>query len=116
MLWRSDRYEDDLKLARSLGSNAFRFSLEWSRVEPVRGQLCAPALLRYHKMIDCMIRCAQQLGHRVYIKHNSSVGWRLHVPHLRVHFACVHIRCWAHASLTSIAGSDVIVCCMLKPT
>ena len=50
------RYEDDLKLARSLGSNAFRFSLEWSRVEPVRGQICAPALLRYHKMIDCMIR------------------------------------------------------------
>ena len=63
MPWLRNRYEDDLKLARSLGSNAFRFSLEWSRVEPIRGQICAPALLRYHKMIDCMIRCAQQLRH-----------------------------------------------------
>ena len=59
-VWRRrGRYEDDLRLARNLGSNAFRFSLEWSRVEPVRGRICKPALLRYHKMIDCMIRRAQ---------------------------------------------------------
>ena len=58
-VWRCNRYEDDLQLARNLGSNAFRFSLEWSRVEPVRGQICKPALRRYHKMIDCMIRRAQ---------------------------------------------------------
>ncbi|KAK9824973.1 hypothetical protein WJX81_001475 [Elliptochloris bilobata] len=50
-----DRYEADLRLARDLGSNAFRFSIEWSRIEPARGQICAPALLRYHKMVDCMI-------------------------------------------------------------
>lgn len=57
-LARGCRFEDDLRLARDLGSNAFRFSLEWSRIVPERGQVSAPAIQRYHKMIDCMIRRA----------------------------------------------------------
>lgn len=28
------RYENHLKLAKSLGTNSFRFSFEWSRLEP----------------------------------------------------------------------------------
>lgn len=39
-------------------------------MEPVRGQICAPALLRYHKMIDCMIRCAQRLRHQIHLTHS----------------------------------------------
>ena len=40
-------------------------------MEPVRGQICAPALLRYHKMIDCMIRCAQQWS---YLYYDTQIG------------------------------------------
>ncbi|HEY0068872.1 MAG TPA: family 1 glycosylhydrolase, partial [Chloroflexia bacterium] len=29
-----NRYEEDIELARGLGSKAFRFSIAWARVEP----------------------------------------------------------------------------------
>ena len=43
--WR--RAEDDLALAASFGTNAFRFSVEWSRVEPEEGRFDEAALARY---------------------------------------------------------------------
>jgi len=30
-------YRDDLSLLKNLGVNAYRFSLEWSRIQPERG-------------------------------------------------------------------------------
>ena len=32
-----NRYEEDFDIAKSLGHNAHRFSIEWSRVEPKEG-------------------------------------------------------------------------------
>jgi beta-glucosidase len=42
-----NRAEDDLALAARIGTNAFRFSVEWSRVEPDEGRFDDEALLRY---------------------------------------------------------------------
>jgi beta-glucosidase/6-phospho-beta-glucosidase/beta-galactosidase len=53
-----NRYEEDLERARSLGSNCFRLSLEWHRIEPARGQIDMEAVQRYNDMFDCMERCA----------------------------------------------------------
>ena len=39
-----DLYEEDFDLARSLGHNAHRFSIEWSRIEPDEGQWSQSAL------------------------------------------------------------------------
>lgn len=36
------------------GSNAFRISLEWSRIMPVKGQIDQAAVKRYHQMFDCI--------------------------------------------------------------
>lgn len=33
-----NRFDEDLRLMRHLGANAYRFSVEWSRLEPVEGQ------------------------------------------------------------------------------
>jgi beta-glucosidase len=44
-LWR-----DDLDLARAIGLNAYRFSLEWSRIEPEKG-LFSVAMLDHYKAI-----------------------------------------------------------------
>lgn len=52
------RFEEDLMLAKDIGSNAFRFSLEWSRVEPKQGQIDKLAIARFHQIIDCIRRCA----------------------------------------------------------
>lgn len=34
-----ERFEEDLELNRQLGSNCFRFSFEWSRIEPRHGEI-----------------------------------------------------------------------------
>jgi beta-glucosidase len=42
-----DLFEEDLKLIKELGLKAYRFSVEWSRVEPARGEFDQAALARY---------------------------------------------------------------------
>jgi len=46
-----NRFEEDFQLAQTLGLTAYRFSLEWSRIEPAPGQFDASALDRYREMI-----------------------------------------------------------------
>lgn len=55
------RYEEDLERARALGSNCFRLSLEWHRIEPAKGQIDEAAVQRYHDMFECMKRWGQVL-------------------------------------------------------
>ena len=43
-----NRFDEDLALMRHLGANAYRFSVEWSRLEPVQGQWNAEAAERYY--------------------------------------------------------------------
>jgi beta-glucosidase len=47
--WRNA--ERDFDLAQSLGINALRLSIEWSRIEPGEDQWSEPALLRYRTML-----------------------------------------------------------------
>jgi len=44
------RYEADLDLVASLGFNTYRFSLEWSRIEPEAGQWSRAALDHYRRV------------------------------------------------------------------
>jgi len=46
------RYEEDADLARDAGSNAFRFSISWSRVEPKPGRFDDAALERYRRLVN----------------------------------------------------------------
>ena len=50
--WR--RFEDDLALMAAQGHTAYRFSIEWSRVEPREGAWDEVALARYGQMLDLM--------------------------------------------------------------
>ena len=47
-------FEDDFNLLKELNQNAYRFSLEWSRLEPEEGQFNQEALRHYQKMIDAL--------------------------------------------------------------
>ncbi len=42
-----NRFDEDLALLEQLGANTYRFSLEWSRIEPEEGRFDAAALERY---------------------------------------------------------------------
>ena len=44
-------YEKDFDIAKSLGHNAHRFSLEWSRIEPEEGKFNEEAIEHYKKVI-----------------------------------------------------------------
>ena len=44
------RYPDDIRLCADLGFNAYRFSLEWSRIEPEDGEFSRAALDHYRRM------------------------------------------------------------------
>jgi beta-glucosidase len=46
-----NRFEDDFKLAQELGHTAYRFSIEWSRIEPHDGQWDTAALDHYAQVI-----------------------------------------------------------------
>jgi beta-glucosidase len=47
-------YEADFDLARSLGHNAHRFSIEWARIEPEEGKFDQAAVLHYRKVLEAL--------------------------------------------------------------
>lgn len=47
-----NRYEEDIRLARDMGTNAFRMSIEWSRIEPEPGQIDRQAIEHYRTIIQ----------------------------------------------------------------
>ncbi|GAA5078242.1 beta-glucosidase [Thermocatellispora tengchongensis] len=52
------RYEEDMRLLAEAGCNAYRFSLEWSRIEPSPGRFSRAMLAHYRRMIET----AKRLG------------------------------------------------------
>src|ERR1044071_2062502 len=46
-LWR-----EDVGLVAGLGLDAYRFSVEWARVEPAEGEFSAVALAHYRALVD----------------------------------------------------------------
>ena len=45
-------FKQDIRLAKELNHNAFRFSVEWSRIEPKEGQWNKEALVHYKEVIN----------------------------------------------------------------
>ena len=51
-----DNYIEDIALMKKLGVNSFRFSIEWSRIEPREGLFRAPALEHYEKLCEALLQ------------------------------------------------------------
>ncbi len=49
-----NKYEDDFNIVNFLGLSAYRFSIEWSRVEPKEGQFDESAISKYKWMIKSL--------------------------------------------------------------
>ena len=47
-----NRFKEDIRLAKELGINAYRFSIEWSRIEPEKGHFDVSALDWYGELIN----------------------------------------------------------------
>lgn len=50
------RYEEDMRLLADAGLDAYRFGIEWARVEPIPGHFSRAELAHYRRMIDTALR------------------------------------------------------------
>src|SRR5262245_21993557 len=68
-----NRFREDLDLAASLGLNSYRFSVEWSRIEPNPGSWNDEALRWYVDLIDeCHARGIEPM---LTLHHFTSPLW-----------------------------------------
>ncbi len=51
-----NRYEEDFDLAKAGAHNAYRFSLEWSRIEPEEGKFSKEEMEHYKKVVNALIK------------------------------------------------------------
>lgn len=66
-------WESDLDLVAGMGLNAYRFSVEWARIEPVEGEFSEEALAHYEAIVDgCR---ARGLAPIVTLSHFTSPHW-----------------------------------------
>lgn len=68
-----NKYEEDIRLLASAGCNAYRFSIEWARIEPKEGVYDEKELAHYRGVLDC---CEENhITPIVTLHHFSSPAW-----------------------------------------
>ena len=68
-----DRYEEDAALVADLGFGSYRFSVEWSRIEPERGEFSRAALDHYKRQCEALRR--RGVDPVVTFHHFTSPRW-----------------------------------------
>lgn len=66
-------YKEDRKLLQKMGMNSYRFSIEWSRIEPNQGQFDEEAMQHYVDVIDDLI--AHGIEPIVTLHHFTNPLW-----------------------------------------
>jgi beta-glucosidase len=66
-------WESDLDLVAGMNLNAYRFSVEWARVEPAEGEFSEEALAHYEAVVDGCL--ARGLAPIVTFNHFTSPHW-----------------------------------------
>ncbi|WP_406031932.1 family 1 glycosylhydrolase [Nocardioides sp. NBC_00163] len=67
------RYREEMTLLAEAGLNAYRFGVEWARIEPEQGRFSAAALAHYRRMIDTALELG--LTPVVTLHHFSNPRW-----------------------------------------
>jgi beta-glucosidase len=74
-----NRYAEDIALVADLGFSAYRFSLEWSRIEPEEGEFSLVALDHYRRMAATChehgIQPVVTFHHFTHPRWLASAGW-----------------------------------------
>ena len=68
-----NRYEEDIKMMADAGLNAYRFSIEWARIEPEQGQYDESEIEHYRKVIKCCLK--NGIEPVVTMHHFTSPKW-----------------------------------------
>lgn len=67
------RYEEDIRLLAGAGLSAYRFSIEWARIEPREGEFVEEEVEHYRKVIRCCK--AHGVEPMIVLFHFSSPAW-----------------------------------------
>ncbi len=67
------RYREDMTLLRDAGLDTYRFSIEWSRIEPEEGHLSRAAVDHYRRMVDTALELG--LTPMVTLTHFTVPRW-----------------------------------------
>lgn len=68
-----NRYEEDISLMADAGLNAYRFSIEWARIEPEEGKFDEREVEHYRQVIACCK--AHGVEPMIVLHHFSSPAW-----------------------------------------
>lgn len=49
-------FDEDIQILAESGLNAYRFSIEWGRIEPSRGMISSAEIDHYMRVVDCCVR------------------------------------------------------------
>jgi len=66
-------YEEDIRLLADLGFNTYRFSIEWARIEPAKGQFSSFQLEHYRRVLE--VCCRYGLTPFVTLFHFTAPCW-----------------------------------------
>eukprot|EP01080_Neovahlkampfia_damariscottae_P005767 gene5767-9588_t len=67
------RYKEDIQLMKKLGVSSYRFSIEWSKIEPSEGIFDPWAVQHYHDLIDECIK--NKIDPMITLHHFTNPIW-----------------------------------------
>ncbi|MHA2106872.1 MAG: glycoside hydrolase family 1 protein [Candidatus Hodarchaeales archaeon] len=67
------RYEEDFSLLSQLNQNSYRFSMEWSRIFPKKGELDKLVIEHYHQFLDALKK--RKIEPFVTLHHFTEPQW-----------------------------------------
>ncbi len=105
------RYEEDIRLLARAGLNAYRFSIEWARIEPEEGQFDEQEVEHYRKVIACCK--ANDVEPIVTLHHFTSPAWLIRKGGWEAESTIEYFRRYA-AYVTEKLGGELRYICTIN--
>ena len=106
-----NRYEEDIQLMADAGLNAYRFSVEWARIEPEEGKFDENEIEHYRKVIAC---CRENnIEPIVTLMHFTSPVWLIRKGGWEAESTVEYFRRYA-SYVTQKLGADLNYICTIN--
>ena len=106
-----NRFEEDIKLLALAGLNAYRFSIEWARIEPEEGKFDENEIEHYRQVIAC---CKENdVEPMVTLMHFTSPVWLIQKGGWEAESTIEYFRRYA-AYVTEKLGSELHYICTIN--
>jgi beta-glucosidase len=106
-----NRYEEDIRLLADAGLNAYRFSVEWARVEPEEGKFNEAEIEHYRKVIRCCK--ANGVEPIVTLMHFTSPAWLIRKGGWEAESTIEYFRRYA-SYVTEKLGAEINTICTIN--